>query len=125
MTFNVPMRYFTDGADTSEWRHLFNADDIIEAGAINFFDVVTVDRINEDGVNVIMHMGFGQQHGDEMVINTVSIDDMDVMREFVHSIVAAYMSLDPVMRRAATSLRDKVINEMGLDGSGDTDGSEG
>lgn len=116
MTFQVPINFFTDGdRETHEWRNMFNANDVIESGSINFFDILTVDRINEEGVSVIINMSFGRQNGDMMDIETVSFDNIDVIREFVHSIVAAFMSLDPVMRRAADEFRNKIINELGID----------
>ena len=115
MTFQVPLSFFTDGdRETHEWRDMFNANDVIESGSINFFDILTVDRINEEGVSVVINMSFGRQNGDMMDIETVSFDNIDVMRAFVHSIIAAFMSLDPVTRRAADEFRDKIIGELGI-----------
>ena len=53
-----------------------------------------------------------------MDIETVSFDNIDVMRAFVHSIIAAFMSLDPVTRRAADEFRNKIIGELGIKISG-------
>ena len=115
MTFQVPLNFFTDGdRETHEWRDMFNANDVIDSGSINFFDILTVDRINEEGVSVVINMSFGRQNGDMMDIETVSFDNIEVMRAFVHSIVAAFLSLDPVTRRAADEFRNKIIGELGI-----------